>query len=421
MKKLSIITLSIVLVFLFLTCNNQGGGGSSTATIGPEGGTITSSDGRLTLTFPPGALSEDTEITIRKIDPNDLPPEFDGLDPELAYLLEPDGIVFAVPVTASLMLDEEPVQEDGTLQTEGALLLTSSDGELEVLENLTQDVDGGADTTTVSGELSHFTLLVQFRYGIAGGVIGVPDVIAPGEIFNVEAFVEPPQKSGPALTVNPVTYRDDSILQIKCLEDNCEVKLDLTTLPGLFKLEMKYVCVEPPEGIYESEILVPLKDGNPNDSIKVDFLAIFNFSKPVKCPSASPSPTPTATPPPTPPPPPTPTPTPTPSPSPTPTPMSCPLSGTYSSVSAGCGINTFTLFHDEGGFLSCTDFGDNMGTVTFLGTNDPEVFRHDSPNIKILNVDGHTCVITCGPGSNQVTLTCNRPGAMCTEVFSRVF
>src|SRR3990172_3607279 len=364
MKKLSIITLSIVLVFLFLTCNNQGGGGSSTATIGPEGGTITSSDGRLTLTFPPGALSENTEITIRKIDPNDLPPEFDGLDREL-----------------------------------------------EVLENLTQDVDGGADTTTVSGELSHFTLLVQFRYGIAGGVIGVPDVIAPGEIFNVEAFVEPPQKSGPALTVNPVTYRDDSILQIKCLEDNCEVKLDLTTLPGLFKLEMKYVCVEPPEGIYESEILVPLKDGNPNDSIKVDFLAIFNFSKPVKSPSSTPSPTPTATPPPTPPPPPTPT----------PTPMSCPLSGTYSSVSAGCGINTFTLFHDEGGSLSCTDFGDNMGTVTFLGTNDPEVFTHNSPNIKILNVDGHTCVITCGPGSNQVTLTCNRPGAMCTEVFSRVF
>lgn len=158
MNRLTILGLCILVfsAFFFLTCNDGGDGGTSREIIGPEGGEITSADGRLTITFPPGALSEDTEITIRKINTEDLPPEFDGLDVDIAYSLEPDGIEFNFPVTASFLTDEAPVQDDGSLSSEGALLLTSSSGVAEVIENLTLISDADENTTIVSGELSHF-------------------------------------------------------------------------------------------------------------------------------------------------------------------------------------------------------------------------------------------------------------------------
>jgi hypothetical protein len=60
--------------------------------IGPEGGTVVSLDGRLTLDIPEGALEEPVEIAIEEVD--DLPE--DALGP--AYRVEPVGTVFAAPV-----------------------------------------------------------------------------------------------------------------------------------------------------------------------------------------------------------------------------------------------------------------------------------------------------------------------------------
>lgn len=399
MTKLSWICFVVLFAFAFSACDENGGkgGGGVSEVIGPEGGTITSRDGRLTLTFPPGALSEDTEITIKEIDPNDLPPEFDGIVADSAYQLEPDGLEFAVPATATLMLDEDPVQDDGALQTEGVLLLTSSDGELEILVNLTQDVNGDADTTTVSGELSHFSSLVEISSDVLVSVSGVPDVIAPGVIFDVEARVLNTEDVpiSPILPVTPVTYRDDSMLQIKCLEDNCQVKLDFgNTLPHSFALNMKYVCVEPPSGIYNAEILVNLMDNNPNDSIKPDFISIFNLSKPVRCPSATPSPTPP--------------------------PMEvCAKVGSYSSMSAGCGIGMFTISDITSGELTVTGFGVNPGDVKFMQLPlEPTIFSSNSDNLIIFDKNGHSCTLTCGPGEGELTLHCENPPNMCTEVFT---
>jgi len=374
----------------------------------------------LTLTFPPDALSEDTEVTIREIDPDDLPPEFDGVDADSAYQLEPDGLEFAVPVTATLMLDEDPVQDDGGLQTEAVLLLTSSDGELEVLENLSQEVDGDAEMTTVSGELGHFSPLVDSHLGITILVSGVPDslpvkdtfdalveVVKPDFLDEIRIVPDPGTNEYTDLSVSPIIGLTVPFGESKELpfivNNNAQI------LEGLFT----YICDFVGTGKYVGE--VDIRGRRQVAGLVTIFTFTFTMGKKVECVGAGPTPSPQPSP--------GPTPTPTPEPSPTPTPKPCPLSGTYTSVSAGCGINTFTLVHDEGGFLSCTNFGDNMGTVTFLGTNDPEVFTHNSPNIIILGVGGHICVITCGPGSNQLTLTCTNPstGAMCTEVFTRVF
>ncbi|MFO1217187.1 MAG: hypothetical protein U1E89_02270 [Burkholderiaceae bacterium] len=63
------------------------------ATIGAAGGTLTSSDERLTVTIPAGALAADTEVGIQPITPT--APGALGM----AYRLTPEGTKFAQPVT----------------------------------------------------------------------------------------------------------------------------------------------------------------------------------------------------------------------------------------------------------------------------------------------------------------------------------
>ena len=147
MRKLTWICFIVLITFAFSACDENGGNGGSgvSEVIGPDGGTITSLDGRLTLTFPPGALSEDTEIIITDVKGGEARAENDGLEPQFTYNLEPDGIEFDVPVIASFLTDETPAQGDGSISTEAALLFTSSNEQTEPLENLTQEVNADED------------------------------------------------------------------------------------------------------------------------------------------------------------------------------------------------------------------------------------------------------------------------------------
>lgn len=81
---------------------------------GPSGATIVSDDGLATLYVPDGALPEGVTremISVTALDPADL--EFDdGRDPPgrifAAYRLEPEGTVFALPVTLSVQTSLDP-------------------------------------------------------------------------------------------------------------------------------------------------------------------------------------------------------------------------------------------------------------------------------------------------------------------------
>jgi hypothetical protein len=68
-------------------------------TIGPSGGTVTSSDGNAVLTFPAGALSSNLAITTAVMTD---PPTSPGLISALAYDFGPTGSQFAQPVTIKL-------------------------------------------------------------------------------------------------------------------------------------------------------------------------------------------------------------------------------------------------------------------------------------------------------------------------------
>ena len=84
-KKLRIpIVLGLLVGLLAVSCSDDDPVAppppvtSVTATIGPAGGSLKSADGSLTLTIPQGALTGNSEITIRNVSPASLGPEFPG-------------------------------------------------------------------------------------------------------------------------------------------------------------------------------------------------------------------------------------------------------------------------------------------------------------------------------------------------------
>lgn len=133
---------------------------TSTTITAAAGGTLTSQDGKATLTFPPGAVAQDTVVTITPVDPKTLPASLQGAD--LAFDLKPDGLQFAQPVQVSVTVAETPTQPDGSLQVALGSLLTATGSTIETLGNQTIMVDGDKNQTTISGTLSHFSKLTEF-------------------------------------------------------------------------------------------------------------------------------------------------------------------------------------------------------------------------------------------------------------------
>jgi hypothetical protein len=78
-------------------------GQPNTQPIGPEGGTVVSADGKLTVTFPAGALAAGTPVSITAID--NLAPGGIGS----AYRLEPSGVTFAAPVELALAFTDDDI------------------------------------------------------------------------------------------------------------------------------------------------------------------------------------------------------------------------------------------------------------------------------------------------------------------------
>ncbi|MEZ0608007.1 hypothetical protein ACAW74_05805 [Fibrella sp. WM1] len=68
-------------------------GAAFTATISPGGGSVTSPDGKLSLTFPAGSVSKATQLTIQPVE-NTAP---NGVG--MGYHISPDTLTFAQPVT----------------------------------------------------------------------------------------------------------------------------------------------------------------------------------------------------------------------------------------------------------------------------------------------------------------------------------
>jgi hypothetical protein len=89
-----------------LSCVACGG-----ATIGIDGGVVSSSNGGLDLVVPPGALQDEAEISVVMIDSSGLP-DTDALVAPV-YQIEPEATSFAIPATVSVAID--PATDAGSV------------------------------------------------------------------------------------------------------------------------------------------------------------------------------------------------------------------------------------------------------------------------------------------------------------------
>jgi len=135
-------------------CGGGGGGGptpdpQTRQSIGAAGGQLSSPDGRLTLTIPAGALGNPTEITITEVSAGNVPDPLKLLAAERIFRLEPAGLQFAQPVTATATLASG---------NQLAVMLLVGNGKAEYAAGMQTRV--GTGQRRVSGRIAHFSHLV---------------------------------------------------------------------------------------------------------------------------------------------------------------------------------------------------------------------------------------------------------------------
>lgn len=171
------IALLLALALVAAACGN--GGGDETAAAGEgedfaalepealisaeEGGSVGLPDGSVQLDVPPGALAEDTTISVSRVKRADYPEELDPSDGRIGevYEFEPDGLEFEQPATVTIRSKRSSVEiDDGQVQM-GLLLSRSSDGEWEVLDNPATEANLSEERRSVTAELTHFSRVVD--------------------------------------------------------------------------------------------------------------------------------------------------------------------------------------------------------------------------------------------------------------------
>jgi hypothetical protein len=146
----------IAAAFVAVHCGGSGGGGG----VGPDGGTVTSNDGKFTLTIPEGALGQTVQITITAMDAADLPTSIaDMADMGFNYMLMPDGLAFSTAANGTLSLTQ--TEAANYLGVGGALtnmvLITDDGGELAYIDGVMAGIDQTTGNYTVSGPIDHFS------------------------------------------------------------------------------------------------------------------------------------------------------------------------------------------------------------------------------------------------------------------------
>lgn len=167
-----------VLALLASACGDSAGDGITTATSAAEGtpvsaadgGTVTSDDGRLTLDIPPGAVTEDVEVSISALPPGEVPEGAEDLPVVgVVYELEPDGLQLGSPATVEVRLDPDdlgvPTGEAGVPLVFAAVF--GADGSATLLDD--QVISRTESHVVLSGTLSHFSRIVTLGDSDGGG------------------------------------------------------------------------------------------------------------------------------------------------------------------------------------------------------------------------------------------------------------
>jgi len=208
--------LSIFILLVSISFLNVSGCGNGSTTIGPEGGTITTSDGRFTLEIPPGALEEEVEINLDLIasDQNSKTNlqeegEEDDFGSFLIYEAQPDGLEFLIPAIFSGDVTDLSNNDGNNINV--MLGFNVTDETTEELGEQTYDVDLSNGNATYTAEVSHFSSLLLLNGTLKIEHSTVPSM-NPANSFLVDFFVKVKGTDNPfaPTTVDSVLYSDFS-------------------------------------------------------------------------------------------------------------------------------------------------------------------------------------------------------------------
>ncbi|MDZ7810756.1 MAG: MBG domain-containing protein [Arhodomonas sp.] len=202
------LTAAAVIALLAVACDGSGDDVDITTskTIGPNGGTVTSSDGRLVLDFPEGALPADNTITIERFSTDELPSEFQGVEAGAAYALGPDGLSFDEPVQVRFDTQADPVNAEGALEAPTGIVLTEGNGTATPIPE--QQTRLSPDGVLLTGTLRHFSTLATTSGNSVVTISGVPHTMVEGETFTAKATVAVEPFADEAIEIREAGYRD---------------------------------------------------------------------------------------------------------------------------------------------------------------------------------------------------------------------
>lgn len=165
------------------------GGGSGDLYIGPEGGTVVAAGGRVRIEASPGAVSEVTPISVTALNAYpSLPPGL-SMVAGTAYVIAPESLTFAAPVTLTIAYDSGATWPDAG----GAGLYTVGGATWAELSRSSHDSASRTVSAPIPG-LGRFAVLAddwsigeEFVVGPGGGTFSTGDgavelYFAPGAV-----------------------------------------------------------------------------------------------------------------------------------------------------------------------------------------------------------------------------------------------
>lgn len=194
------------LVMAACSSSSSGGaaGGVGSGTVDDTGGDVGTTDGRVTLSVPAGALPVGTsvDVTIREVSgasPSADLAAFAGASPVVAYDLSPDGTAFTQPVTVTIRLPQSAGAGGAITLPLLAAGNVSSGGVTTPLSNMVVTTDPATGEVVITGEITHFSQVQVVTPDVGGVTVKAPpERKALGAGFQVgvsvrldEAFTNP--------------------------------------------------------------------------------------------------------------------------------------------------------------------------------------------------------------------------------------
>jgi hypothetical protein len=167
--------------------------------VGTGGGTVTSRDSAITLVFPAGALTGDEDITIERLDPSELGPEWsttlDSGTIAWAYDFGPDGLQFAVPVELRASAQSYDAGTGDTLAVTVPDVATTQSDTVASVDSIGMNVDIVAGESDLAARIHHFSPYAWIEdFGTVRAEVRVDrspliDDIGVGEAMNLDLAI----------------------------------------------------------------------------------------------------------------------------------------------------------------------------------------------------------------------------------------